>query len=488
MTIDRTGAGATHFLAKFAAELRFESLPNEVVHQAKRLILDTIGIGMAGSRSEFGRASVEWVSAMRLPPEATILGTNARASAPFAACVNARMISHFADAGVLASVNQTSPHAGTTVSAALAQCEQAGGSGRDVIVAFAAGYELGARLAVGLVPGPDASAHGGGLRPGGFGPGNVIGSAAASSRAIGLSADQTAHAVGLAGMHVDSPTLKWFEVYRPPMVKSADGGWQAMTGMMATSMASSGITGYDTILDGETGLWKALGYAACDFQALLDRTGEKWYLLDTAFKAYPCQHWMHQALTALRDVLDEHRPDPADIQRIVLRTNYRSSAPRFRDPNPPGEIERSFNFPQAAAMLVMGIPAGPRWVTDEFATDPTATRLRELVEVEIDPASTDYQKWIVESQIRRMPASATVMTEGGHAFEKSAQYGLGDPWSPATRLSDEALATKFRNMVSELGEGSSAWDDRVERTIEHVMNLEAVDDLGTTARLFGGLQ
>lgn len=484
VAIDDTGAGATRSLAESAAKLRFETLPIEVVHQAKRLILDTLGNGIAGSRSEFGRASLEWVAGMRMQPEATMFGGGGQTSAPFAACANARMIDAYSASETFVSVHQTYHHGATTISAALAQCEKMGSSGRDLIVAVTAAYEFGARLAIGLIPGPDTSAHGGGLRPGGFGPGNIIGAAVAAARAMGLTADQTAHAIGLAGLHIDGPALKWFEVYRPPMVKSADGGWQAMTGMMAASMASHGITGYDTILDGATGLWRALGYADCDFQAMLDRQGEKWYILDAAFKAWPCQHWMHQALTALQELLEEHRPAPADIERIVLRTNSRSNAPRFHDPNPPGEIERSYSFPHAAAMLALDIPSGPRWVSDELAADPVVARLRGLVEVELDPTTTEFRDWVVDYQVREMPASATIYLSG-RAFERTVRHGRGDPWSPETRLSDEALATKFRNMASEVGDGSASWNLHIERLIEHVMNLERVDDVTTTALLSG---
>lgn len=486
MDIDQAGHGATQALASFAANLEYDDLPDDVAQQCKRLLLDTIGCGLAGSATGIGRASVAWASSEGFPSHATILGSRAQVSAFAAACVNARMSGALSADETYPSAYQTSHHGSAIIWAAYALAERHRVSGSALLTAIAAGYEVGARMVMSMAPGADASAHGKGLRPGGWAPSSVVGSALAGASVLGLPPDRAAHAAGLAGLHADASTLKWFEVPVAPMVASHDGGWHSMTGVLSASMAAHGLTGYDTILDGATGLWKGLSYEGCEYDVMLGGLGERWYTMDAAFKWWPCQHWMHQCLTALQRLVDEHRFDPADVDRVVLRTNFRSSAPRFLQQDPPAQIERSFNLPHAAAMVLLGVEPGLRWSDDAYASDPVVASLRTRVEVEIDPETEEYRRWVVDHQIREMPASASVWA-AGKEHRAEVRYGLGDPWSQETRLSDEQLADKFRSMVAGLGrDGSTLWDTRVESIIEEVMSLDTAEQLSSLSAMLTG--
>jgi 2-methylcitrate dehydratase PrpD len=234
------------------------------------------------------------------------------------------------------------------------------------------------------------------------------------------------------------------------MAKSADPGWHALQGVAAAEMARLGLTGYARILDGDDGLWQALGYAGWDEDALLGGLGERWRIVDAAFKRWPCQYWMHPPLTALLRALAPERPPPHAIAKIILETNPRSAGRKFRDPDPPGEVDRAFSLPHAAAMIVLGVTPGPRWLAEETTADPAVGRLRHLVDVALHPDADRIGEWVVDHGYRDLPARATVHLADGRRLVGDARFGLGAPWSDETRLDDADLETKAREMADGL--------------------------------------
>ena len=344
------------------------------------------------------------------------------------------------------SSRQTAHLAAASVAAALATVEARDGSGADLLAAIVAGYEVGARISDALLPSADPA---GALRAG-WGPGSPLGATAAASRGLGLDGATATQAIGIAGTHADAPPLQWPRERPAPMAKSADAGWHAMSAVAAADMAALGLTGYPRVLDDDDGLWRALGYAGWDETALLGGLGRRWRILDAAFKRWPCQYWMHPPLTALQHALQQGAAGQT-IERIVLETNPKSAGPRFRDPEPGGEIDRAFSLPHAAAMVVLGVPPGPRWLADETAAEPEVRRLRVRVEVRLHPASARLAEWVVDHLFRDLPARATVHLADGRVLAADARHGLGAPWSDETRLTDADLERKARELAPGAG-------------------------------------
>jgi 2-methylcitrate dehydratase PrpD len=161
-----------------------------------------------------------------------------------------------------------------------------------------------------------------------------------------------------------------------------------------------------------------------------------------------------------------------EIQAVSLMTNEKSLSAKFHDADPPGEVDRAFSFPHAASMIVLDVPPGPRWFEPGWSADPAATRLRHLVRVELHPDAPRYPEWIVDHQIRELPASAAVVTRHG-TWTAEATLGLGAPWSADTRLTDDALADKFRDLALPLGAGDDRWAAALETTIDTVLTARA---------------
>ena len=438
--------GVTGALASFASGLRAEDVPPAARHAAARLVLDTVGCMLAGSQTTVAALTRAWLTESGLlgsGGRASLVGAS-RAAVPVAAYANGRSAAVLDADETYPSDRQTSHLAAATVAAALAATEARGGTRGHLLTAVVAGYEVGTRISDAMVPRVGNAR--GGLRAG-WGPGSPLGATAAAGRAAGSDAATLAQAFGLAGTHIDPPPLQWGAVSPAPMAKSADAGWHAWTAVSATGMAQAGLTGYPTILDGERGLWRALGYEAHDEAAATDRLGERWIVEDAAFKRWPCQYWMQPALTALARVLEEAAIDAEAIERIELATTDKSLGPLFVATDPDGEIARAFSLPHAAAMIALGVPAGRAWSDDAVAERDDVRRLRSLVAVTRHPDADIVASGVVDHQIRVLPARAVVRARG-RDHVAAVLGGLGSPWSDETRLDDAALASKFMELTS----------------------------------------
>lgn len=404
----------------------------------------------AGTGSVIGEITRAWIrgpQASHKPTnqsQAVVVGTSLRSSTLLAGYANGRTAAALDADETYPSDRQTSHLAAASVAGALAICEARKARKSDLLAAIVAGYEVGARICDSVVPAVSDARKG---LNAGWGPGSLLGATAAVGRAAGLGEGPLTHAIGIAGTHVGPRPLQWTASRPAPMVKSADAGWHALTAIAAVEMAELGMTGYDSILDGDRGLWRALGYARSDDNAATDRLGDRWIVQDVAFKRWPCQYWMQPALTALWEIIDSERIEHADIENIVLSTNDKSLAPKFSDTEPIGEVDRAFSFPHAAAMLVLRVPSGREWCDDKLAQSRAVRRLRSVVRVDRHPDAGRLEDWVVAHQIRRLPARATVVARG-RTFVRESQMGLGSPWSQETMLSDEELIAKFQEMSS----------------------------------------
>ncbi|HVB77940.1 MAG TPA: MmgE/PrpD family protein [Candidatus Nitrosotalea sp.] len=474
---------ATSRVSQFVAGLRVQDLPPEVLKRGRWLLLDTLGCALGGATSELGSVALGLARISGGFPESTLLGAGERTGVLTAAAANGRMAGALDGDDTFPSAGQTSHHAISAVAAALALCERRGTGGGELLVSLLAGYEVAARFGIAVAPDPREAVpeQSTKWRVGG-GPAGVLAAAAASARAIGLDAEGVAHTLGIAGAHVDAPPLKWLSAPVAPMVKSLDGGWNAATGVTSALMAQMGMTGHEAILDGEAGLWRATGYARFDPQVLVEGLGQRWRVLDGCFKRWPCQYWMQQPLTALWKLLREDPLPPREIERVILKTNPRSSSPRSRDKHPVGAVTCEFNLPHAAAMLAHGVPPGPRWYGRWALTSPEVAAFRERVEVEVEPAAQDVFAGIEDGMIKRLPASCEVRARG-RSFTARAESALGTPWSPELALTEEDLKAKFREMADPLAEASNLWQERLESIMSAVLEVDRMPDVRQLGRL-----
>lgn len=477
-------------LADFTTQTSFADLPDPVVGEAKRLLLDTVGCAIGAIGTPSGRIALQYAQLMGGNEHASVLGAARKSSAIAAAYVNARL------ANVLDADDTfpTSTHFGNaTIFSALALAEQGRRSGAEFLAAIAVGFDVGARI--GSWMGPPMQIENGEVigwnelgGPAATMTWAAVGAAVNVSR---LDSGHANHAFGIAGSNSPLPTLrKWAESPQQPMYKYADAGWCAEVGVSATLLAGMGSTGFLDILDGPNAFWRLYGSPTHFDEVLLAGLGTDWQILNTTYKPWPCCRWIHHPLTAFTNLRSEHGLKAEEIEKVTVRANPFALTPIFRDQSPADMLSAEFSHAHAIAALAHDIPAGPRWYEDEIMSDPAIAAFRARVSVEPEPSSANIGTWMTGGQWRGVPGGVDVEARG-QVFSATADMSIGDPWSQATLYSDEAILDKFHTMIgleqAENQERLRAAADRFTAAIgslhDHADCVEFADSMREVAEL-----
>src|SRR6266487_711535 len=301
-------------LAEYAAALRYEDLPPEVIDCANDAIIDTIAACICGSALPWSRIVIDY--AERTGPGGTsrILGRGSAVQAPAAALANGAL----AHAFELDSLTRpgAGAHPGATVlPPALAIAQQQGGiSGKALIAAFVAGNEV--MIRIGRATGHTNEARGF-HAPGNTGP---FGAAVACGHLLRLDAGRMANALGLAGSLAGG--LLEFAKGDGGMVKRLHLGRASEAGVLAASLAAAGFTGPRTVIEGEFGFLRVF-CTEFDVAELTKGLGSDYVTLSTVLKRYPVHATAHAAVRAVRDLQAEHRFAGADVEAITVTGNRR---------------------------------------------------------------------------------------------------------------------------------------------------------------------
>lgn len=296
-------------LAAWSAGLRFADLPGEVVADCRLRLLDILGISIAAAPLPIGTAVRKAGIALGGGREATVIGAAGRTSAQNAALVNGTL-AHAMDFDDTHNESVMHPSA-PTLAASLAAAEAVGAHGRELIVAIAIGNELGCRLGL-VAPG---AFHGVGIHPT-----SALGAPAATAsvgRLWKLSPARIAAAFGISASQASGV----LEAYSDgTWSKTLHPGWAAHAAIVAGRLAQSGFTGPATAFDGRYGIFKALLPAGTrlDTGAATRGLGQRWTLLETAFKLYPNAHAIHAFIEGALALRGRHAIRPRDIAAVEL--------------------------------------------------------------------------------------------------------------------------------------------------------------------------
>jgi 2-methylcitrate dehydratase PrpD len=468
----------TEELARFAATLSFDDIPTDVVHQAARLILDTCGCAVAGNILDNGKRLAGTVAAMGGVSDSTIVGTSYRAPVGIAALANTQLAnmldlddnllycSHFGNAAVMP---------------AFAMAEREHASGRDLVTAVVAGFEVTARVMLSLsnvmtatAPPPNAQFRWN--TPAGHSY-NVFAATSGAGRILGLDAGQMANAFGIGGYTTVPQThSKASAAERMTDLKLSGYGWMAWSGVLATLLAREGMTGDTTVLDGPHGFWRFAGYLQCDFDVLTEGLGDKWWIMDTSFKPYPAGTWMRNAATALDHIVAAEDLAADEIDKVVVRTMIlRESSDKnlFTQDAPRSAADTQVSYLYTLAMRILRVPPH-RWHAQEIYGDPIVGETIGKIELVRDGRAMDvvYEetlKW--HGRTSKVPATVEVYARG-LVFDAHAEYAKGDPFDPETRLSDDELVAKFQRHTHDVIGRSHG-----ERATELLLGITELDDV-----------
>ena len=295
----------TQTLAKFAATLRYDDLPEHAREHCKNLLLDALACAIAGCLGEETHQVKAFAGALAQSREASVVGGESLSLAG-ATLLNAYLVTAVTMCDVYRpTLTHITPE---VVPPALAIAERDGRSGRDLLVALAAGCEVTTRVGLGLDY-PKFRARGW-HGPGVIGP---FGAAAAVGTLLGFDADTMARAFGLAG----SQAAGTFAAWGTPTVKFHQCRG-ALSGLMAALLAEQKFVAtreFLTATDG--GLYHAYTDGGLPDVAVAE-LGQRWELEQIALRLWPSASLIQGMVTALFDLIGKHRFDFARVRKVRI--------------------------------------------------------------------------------------------------------------------------------------------------------------------------
>jgi 2-methylcitrate dehydratase len=410
-------------LADYSCRLRFEDLPEPVVHEVKRRFIDSFATAVGAMDADAFTIARRCALRVHANPGASLLG-GGRSSPEWATFVNGLLIRYLDYNDTYLSLEPA--HPSDNLAAVMSVGEMAGASGRDLITAAALAYEIQCRLC-------DAAS----LRKHGYDhvTYGAISSAIAACKLLGLNAEKTTHAIGLAG--VANTALRQTRAGELSMWKGCASANAARNGVFAALLAGEGMTGPAPIFEGKLGFMKLL---TGPFElAPLGGDGQPFMITKTYIKFWPAEYHSQSAVDAALQLRPEignvNNVSAIDIHTFDAAVDIIANDPEKWRPSTRETADHSLPYCTAVA-LVDGDVTLAQFDPQRF-TDPALLELVAKIQVHRDPAlSARYPIGI--------PNRLTVTLTGGRTLTKEVEFPRGHAHNPMT---DGEVEKKFRKMV-----------------------------------------
>ncbi|MEM7194308.1 MAG: MmgE/PrpD family protein [Pseudomonadota bacterium] len=414
---------------EFIHELTFEALPEEVVHMARRCLVDTFAIWVSGISTKPSRVARN--HAAKRYPGSISLPFDGRNVNPVG----------YAFAGA-ASIDAIDGHDGHQIckghaSAALVPAllaemgEHPACTLDDMLTHLVVGEEIAIRSGMTLhatVPDYHSS-----------GSWNSLGCTAIAARLRGLSGEQTAHALGIAEYY--GPRAQMMRcIDHPTMVKDSS-SWGALVGISAADLAEDGFTGAPAItcISGENiDFWRDLG--------------QRWRILETNFKAYPACRWAHPAIESVLALTRAHGVGADDIDEIIVSTFH--EATRLTTSRPIDGDAAQYSLPLVVASAFLHDTVLPEHLLPE---NYDRSEIWQLVDKIVFRESDVYNAAFPEERC----ADVIFKLKSGQSLSSDMKVARGNYDAP---LPDDEILQKLEHYASPL------MDEKSRQKVAAVLN------------------
>ena len=443
-------------VARHVVSTRYEDLPPLAVEKVKTFLLDTIGVGIAGTSGaqieELKTVARSWGD----KPESTVWLTGEKMSAQSAAIVNAYQI-HCLEFDCVHEGAVLHPMA-TILSAVFAWLEREAAegrhySGRDFVTALALGVDVSTMLGV-VTDSPLRF-----FRPataGGFG------AAAAIAKLAGFDETQVKNALG-AQYSQASGTLQ-AHVEGSPML-GLQVGLNARAAIVSTDLTQAGFRAPYDVFTGQYGYLVLFEQDSYEIEPFLDRLGKDWQILEMAHKPFPSGRLTHGAIDGLGRLMKQHGFAAEDIAKVNCRVPplVARLVGRPDIPNPEANYAKLCLSFVAGTFLARGNVDVPDFRGRATLEDPRVHELASRVTVELDD-NPDLNALVPQT------ISVTLKSGASHAIKLDQVYG-----HPAVPLTSEENEAKFMRCMGYGIRPLAA--DRAQRLIDAIADIEAIDDV-----------
>ena len=464
-------------LAAFAGGLRAGDVPDRVRLRALHLMLDATGIALASHQFDFAAVSLRGIEALSDPGAreaaegagrggGTVIGHPRRLPFRDAAMANGLLVHglDYDDTHVPGIIHATA----SAFPCVLALGERIGASGADVLAAYVAAVEAGARI---------GAAPRGGFHRQGFHPTGLVGAfgcALGAGRLLGLDPGRLAMAQGIA-LSTASGSMEFLE--EGAWTKRLHPGWAAVAGFTSACLASEGFVAPSRPYEGRFGLYRShLGpeaAQACDHAAATAGLGEEWELERVAVKPFPACHFLHGCADAAIAIARRHDLDPEEVEEVTALVPEETIAticePAANKLRPTSDYDAKFSVQYAVAASLSRRAFGLAELEDETRTDGAVLALAKRVRYRADPASAFPRAYSGEVVVR---------LRGGRELRHREEINRG---ADARPLTNGEIAGKYmenaRLTVSEA---------RAEAIRDAILGLDRCGDVREAAKSLGG--
>ncbi len=435
-------------IADYAVREQTSRLPKEVIHHAKRAVIDWYASLLPGSRIP-PATLLEQALADELDHGRARLASGRRAPLRVAALINGAA-SHsveFDDIWRDAVYHPASP----VISAALAAAQTLGTNGERFLRGVIVGYEVSTRIGDAVMPSHYKFWHTTGTV-------GTFGAAAAVATLLGCNREQFMHALGNAGTFAAGLQ----QAFRSQaMAKPLHGGHAAEAGALAALCALQGVTGVADILEGEVGFGAAMSVDP-DWSRATRGLGTDYHVTRITFKNHGCCGHNFASLDAALQLKRQHAFTHKDIRRVRIAT-YQGGLDIVDNLHPEGDYQAKFSIQYTVAhALVHGSVRLNAFVPERLG-DPDVRALMQKIECVADPE-------LSKAFPRQRAARVEIELADGRKFAHFQHTRKGDPEMP---LSDEELNDKFMELAAPVVGDAGArvlldrlWRLESEKTVE----------------------
>ena len=445
-------------LSGYASSLRYEDLPAETVHLAKRFIIDTLGCALGGYDSEPAKVAREMAGLVSSAHPVTVMGSGQQTSLDLASFANGVAIRYldFNDG----YTSNESGHPSDSIAASLSATEAAGGDGRTFILSTVLAYEVFCRLCdtVDIKPRFDHVTVGG------------TASVLAAARAMNLMPEQTLQALNLNV--ASNIALYQTRIGDVSMWKGCAYANATRNAMFAAQLAQRGITGPSPVYEGAGGYFNAVTGRPIELETM-GGNGQPFKIAECSIKRFPLGQYSQTIAQAALDVREQVpggiTPDAvAEVNIATLQTAVNIMAGDAEKWLPANRETADHSMPYTAAVALLYGGVESRHFDDEFIFDEELMDLVGKVNVSV---SDEANRRVPEAML----CDLEVVTTSGQRYASQVAYHKGHYKNP---LTDAEVEDKFRSLAAE-----HLPADRIDALLSHLWRIDEAPDLTELFRL-----
>ncbi|MCD6380662.1 MmgE/PrpD family protein, partial [bacterium] len=399
----------SHKMAKFALDLRYTDIPAEAVKEAKRFLLDSIGCGLAAMENDDMKQAFDYIKKLGGNKQARIMGYGHVTNMPNATFMNSLLIRGMDYNDIY--WEQDPSHPSDIIPAALSPGEYKKCSGKELIEGILIAYELEMRMCLAAYPG---------VREVGWHHATLTQfiSPIVAGKMLGLNEEKIVAAIGISGSAhstfggVVAGDLTNMKNTADPMAVEA--------GVRATMLAETGFSGPVKVFEGKEGLFEVIGNVEWKDDILTSGLGNKFLITDCEYKAFPTEALTHQPITATLELMENHKIDPKNVEKIVIETTARG-ADILSDPSkykPKTKETADHSLPYCIAVAVAKGNVLPSDFELEALRDPLVLKTIDKIEV---IANEEINSLF--PKVKR--AICTITTIDGEEYKKQVDHAKG---------------------------------------------------------------